>query len=130
MKPQTAHCPCHSGLAYRQCCARWHEGEAAPSAEALMRSRYAAYVLGLEDYLLKTWHPSTRPSVLRLADEQPAKWLGLDILRHENTGEDLAEVEFVARYKVNGKAEKLHEASRFVCQAGQWLYLDGDFIEA
>ncbi|MDR5171709.1 SEC-C domain-containing protein [Methylobacillus flagellatus] len=124
-----APCPCESGAAYERCCRRWHEGEPAPDAEALMRSRYAAYVLGLKDYLLHTWHPSTRlASLQEEADAQPLKWLGLKVLRHEATGGDQANVEFVARYKVNGKAERLHESSRFVREHGQWFYVDGDFI--
>ena len=60
-------CPCGSGLATPACCGRWHAGVAAPSAEALMRSRYSAYVLGLEPYLLASWHASTRPASLGLA---------------------------------------------------------------
>lgn len=125
----TAPCPCGSSTAYERCCKRWHQGEPAPDAEALMRSRYAAYALGLTDYLLHTWHPFTRPGSLQ--DEtgaQPLKWLGLKIIRHETTRDDQATVEFIARYKVNGKAEKLHEHSRFVREQGQWLYVDGDFI--
>ena len=129
MKLQPTYCPCQSGIAYAQCCKRWHAGEPAPTAELLMRSRYTAYTLGLEDYLLKTWHPSTRPAALHLAEEPPLKWLGLNILDHENISDDQAKVEFVARYKVNGKAEKLHENSRFVREHGQWFYVDGDFIE-
>jgi SEC-C motif-containing protein len=90
-----------------------------------MRSRYTAYVLKLEDYLLKTWHPDTRPAALDLAKETSTKWLGLEIKRFEVTGEDTAMVEFVARYKVNGKAERLHEISKFV-KLDKWYYLDGE----
>ena len=58
-------CPCGSGRAYAACCGRLHSGaENAASAETLMRSRYSAYVLKLEDYLLATWHPDTRPRQL------------------------------------------------------------------
>lgn len=122
-------CPCESGTAYEQCCQRWHQGKPAPNAEALMRSRYTAYVLGLNDYLLHTWHPSTRPDSLQdEVDAQPPKWLGLKVVRHEASSDDRAIVEFIARYKVNGKAEKLHENSHFVREHGQWLYVDGDFI--
>lgn len=91
-----------------------------------MRSRYAAYVLLREEYLLATWHPSTRPANLGLAEEPPAKWLGLEVKRSEQQDEDHAIVEFVARYKVNGRAFRLHETSRFVREAGCWRYLDGD----
>jgi len=112
---------------YAECCGRYLEdGESAPTAEALMRSRYAAYVLRREDYLLQTWHPETRPGSLELADEAGQKWLGLEIRRHEQREPDRALVEFVARYKVAGRAYRLHEVSRFVRDAGRWLYVDGD----
>ncbi len=127
MKPDSNLCPCGSNKSYTVCCARYVEGsEPAPSAEALMRSRYTAYTLLSEDYLLATWHPSTRPSTLGLADDVPTKWLGLDVKRHEQQGADHAIVEFVARYKVNGRAHRLHEVSRFVREEGRWFYLDGD----
>ena len=90
-----------------------------------MRSRYVAYVLGLEPYLLETWHISTRPAELKL-NEDPPRWLGLSIKRYEQQEIDLATVEFVARYKIGGRAYRLHETSRFVREGGRWLYLDGD----
>ena len=91
-----------------------------------MRSRYTAYTLLKEDYLLATWHPSTRPPSLGLVQETPTKWLGLEVKRHEQQDADHAIVEFVARYKVNGRAQRLHEVSRFRREAGQWFYVDGD----
>lgn len=91
-----------------------------------MRSRYTAYALRREDYLLQTWHPETRPGSLELVDEAGQKWLGLEIRRHEQREPDRALVEFVARYKVAGRAYRLHEVSRFVHDAGRWLYVDGD----
>ena len=117
-------CPCGSDTAYTNCCGMWHAGQSAPTAETLMRSRYTAYVLGLEDYLLYTWHPDTRPASLGLSEDVGTKWLGLDVRRSESTGADSALVEFIARYKVNGKACRLHEVSRFIKLDGQWLYLD------
>lgn len=90
-----------------------------------MRSRYTAYVHRLEDYLLATWHADTRPSQLGLANEAPPKWLGLQIKRAEQPSETTAIVEFVARYKVGGKAERLHETSRFERIDGRWYYCDG-----
>ena len=90
-----------------------------------MRSRYVAYALGLESYLLATWHSSTRPADLKL-DEDPPRWLGLTIKRHEVQDEDHATVEFVARYKIGGRAYRLHETSRFVLEDGRWFYIDGD----
>jgi SEC-C motif-containing protein len=119
-------CPCGSGMPDAACCARYLAGgEPAPTAEALMRSRYTAYTLLKEDYLLATWHPSTRPPSLGLAQEVPTKWLGLEVKRHEQQDADHAIVEFVARYKINGRAHRLHEVSRFVREVGRWFYVDG-----
>ncbi len=107
-------CPCGSGLDLADCCGLWHKGLSAgvhaPTPEALMRSRYSAYVLGLIDYLVATWHPSTAPGDLEL---QPIKWLGLEV-RHAQASGDVGVVEFVARCKVSGRAERMHELSRFV----------------
>ena len=90
-----------------------------------MRSRYSAYVLKLADYLLATWHPSTRPSELDLAADD-SKWLGLDVKRHEVQDDDRAMVEFVARCRIAGRGHRLHELSRFVREDGRWFYVDGD----
>ena len=87
-----------------------------------MRSRYSAYVLGLIDYLLATWHPSTAPGDLELP---PVKWLGLEV-RHTEAAGDAGVVEFVARCNSTGRAERMEETSRFVRQEGRWLYIDGD----
>lgn len=86
-----------------------------------MRSRYSAYGLGLIDYLMATWHPSTAPGDLAL---QPVKWLGLEV-RHAAMAGDAGVVEFVARCKVGGRAERMEETSRFVREAGRWYYIDG-----
>jgi len=91
-----------------------------------MRSRYTSYVLGREAYLLATWHPDFRPTRLNLDSDSTTKWLGLVIKRHTRTDEDAAVVEFVARYKIGGRAHRLHETSRFVRLAGRWYYTDGD----
>lgn len=92
-----------------------------------MRSRYSAYVLKLEPYLLATWHPDTCPASIGLAGDT-TRWLGLDVKRHAADG-DHAVVEFIARYKAGGKAYRLHETSRFVREGGRWLYIDGTFSE-
>jgi SEC-C motif domain protein len=118
-------CPCGSGKPYSACCEPAHNGTPALTAEALMRSRYTAYVLGLEAYLLKTWAAETRPTALNLSDDVHAKWLGLQVKRAENISETTAIVEFIARYKINGKAERLHEISQFVRVDGCWYYLAG-----
>jgi SEC-C motif-containing protein len=94
-----------------------------------MRSRYTAFVLMLEGYLLKTWHPDNRPTALNLAEGPPTKWLGLQIKRTETTGENTAIVEFIARYKVAGKATRLHETSLFERIDGRWYYLSGSFTD-
>ena len=91
-----------------------------------MRSRYTAYTLQNTAYLNATWHPSTRPVMLDLSDQENTKWLGLTIKKHEIIDADHALVEFVARYKLNGRAHRLHEISRFEKVDGSWFYLDGD----
>lgn len=122
-------CACESNKPYSACCEPYHKGIAAPTAEALMRSRYTAFVLSLEAYLLQTWHPETRPLALNLAEDSATKWLGLQIKNGENSNgninEKSATVEFVARYKTAGKAERLHELSEFEWIAGRWYYLAG-----
>ena len=126
MKQPQPSCPCGLSRPYEACCGALHAGAAAADAESLMRSRYAAYVLGCEDYLLATWTPATRPERLDLDAEPAAKWLGLEVRRHESTGADTAIVEFVARYKIGGRACRLRETSRFVRENGRWYYVDGD----
>ncbi len=124
-------CPCESGLVYAQCCARWHSGPQhlqAPDAEALMRSRYSAFVLDLCGYLLDTWHVSTRPD--HIEPKPPdLKWLGLSVKGHKVQDATHATVEFVARSRWRGKGERLHETSRFVLEDGRWFYVDGDIHE-
>lgn len=126
-------CPCGSGQSFENCCGPFLENEALPAtAGQLMRSRYTAYTLNDEAYLLKTWHPSTQPKELQLATTPSPKWLGLKIIG--TTGGSAEEtsgtVEFIARFRVGGgKAQRIHETSRFVKDGEQWLYLDGQ-IEA
>jgi SEC-C motif-containing protein len=125
-------CPCGRAdargrpLAYAACCGRFHAGEAAPDAESLMRSRYSAFVLEDQDYLRATWHASTRPADVRVGDG--TRWLGLDVKDHRVVDADHAEVEFVARYRVQGRGARLHERSRFVREGGRWFYVDGDAL--
>ena len=112
-------------LALADCCGRFIEqGQLPPDALHLMRSRYTAFVLENEAYLLRTWQAAFRPS--SLVFEAGAKWLGLEIKDFVQTGmkdgHETAEVEFVARVRVAGKANRLHERSRFVCEEGQWQY--------
>lgn len=121
-------CPCGSGQSYAHCCARLHQGQSAADAEQLMRSRYSAYVLQMEGYLLATWHASTRPAALHLSTQNPVPtWLGLSVRAHHIDDAEHARVEFVARFRVGGgKAQRLHERSRFVHEDGVWFYVDGD----
>jgi SEC-C motif-containing protein len=106
------------------CCGPYHANQNAPDAESLMRSRYSAFVRGDVPYLLATWHSSQRPAELKL--ETGGKWLGLQIKQYRVTGADTAEVEFVARFRVGGKAVRQYERSRFVREDGRWFYVDGD----
>jgi len=93
----------------------------------LMRSRYSAFVLKNEVYLLSTWHPSTRPQE-SLFNQDPTQWMGLTVKQFNEASDRLsATVEFVAIYKINGKAHRLHEISSFVFEGKQWLYVDGQF---
>ena len=118
-------CPCGAGPSLPMCCGRYVDaGQAPPTAEALMRSRYSAYALGRTMYLHTSWHPSTRPSSIEL--DVKTKWLGLTILSHEQQGDTHATVEFIARFRERGATRKLHELSRFEKLRGKWLYVDGD----
>ncbi len=124
-------CPCGRldgkgrPLTFRDCCAPLLDGAAqAPDAQTLMRSRYSAFVRGDVAYLQATWHSSTRPASLDL--DAAARWLGLDVRDHQLTGADRAEVEFVARVRVKGRAVRQHERSRFVREDNRWYYVDGD----
>mgnify|MGYP002260599963 CR=1 FL=1 len=94
-----------------------------------MRSRYSAFVLGREDYLLATWHPDSRPAALDLDASPRPQWLGLAVKAHAQQDATHATVEFVARYKLNGRAFRLHEISRFERVDGHWLYVDGEIRE-
>lgn len=144
-----AGCPC-GGPSYAACCGPYIEGAAIPpTAETLMRSRYTAYGLRNEPYLLATWHASTRPTEPIMSDEEKLQWLGLEVksalrLRQRKVeiaevataqpaGADRDTVEFVARFKVNGRAQRLHEISNFVREPAdggpRWFYVDGSFPE-
>jgi len=124
-KPAVQACPC-GGADYAQCCQPFHDGTPAPNADKLMRSRYSAYVLGRMPYVHATWHASTRPTLEELVHDQGMRWLGLDVKKFFANGNE-ATVEFVARSKVDGRAHRLHEVSRFVCEDGRWFYIDGVF---
>lgn len=111
-----------------QCCKPYHDGAEPATAELLMRARYSAYALGLMHYVWATWHASARPSLDELTHDTSIKWMGLEVKQHQST-QDEATVEFVARVKRNGRADRLCERSRFVREEGRWLYVDGSFPE-
>jgi SEC-C motif-containing protein len=93
-----------------------------------MRSRYSAFALCNEQYLLATWHPSKRPASIPFASNQ--KWLGLRIIDARPTGDASADVEFVARSRAsNAAAVRLHERSHFVREGGRWFYVDGELLK-
>lgn len=120
-------CPCLSGETYGNCCGRYHRGpQTAPTAEALMRSRYSAFAAGLSRYLLDTWHPSTRPAVLELDDD--LQWRRLDIEETTAGGplDTQGTVKFSAYYRDGGRRGVQTETSRFVREGGSWLYVDGE----
>ena len=126
-------CPCgrlnarQKALAYADCCGRYldhWDATPAPDAESLMRSRYTAFVAERAEYLQATWHSTTRPAALEF--DAGAKWLGLTVRSHRTTGADRAEVTFVARYRVGGRAVRLEETSRVVREGGGGLYVVGD----
>lgn len=120
-------CPCRKKsetVTYAECCQPLHEGtRTAPSAEALMRSRYAAFTMENSAYLMATWHSSTRPSLINFTPGQ--EWLLLRIIAAASDG-DHATVEFTARSRIADRSHMLHEVSRFVRDNGQWFYVDGD----
>ena len=91
-----------------------------------MRARYSAYVNNLESYVRSTWHPDTCPTELGMDAMPRPQWLGLEVRAHRVLDDQHATVEFVARYKLNGRAHRLHEISRFVRVNGLWCYIDGD----
>ena len=139
--PTPALCPCGGGQ-YATCCGPFIAAAAIPpSAEQLMRSRYSAYTLRNEAYLRATWHPGTLPVAAIVDPDEKLQWLGLEVksaLRLRQRKANLPEkqdedtVEFVARFKVGGRAHRLHEVSRFVREADslgalRWFYVDGSF---
>lgn len=128
---KSSRCPCGSALKYIKCCGQYlRQGKHALTAEALMRSRYTAYVLRDEEYLLKSWHQSTRPLKLELENET-TEWLKLELLAtHQGRqGDTQGTVEFIAYFKAHMQRQQLHEVSHFVREDNQWYYLDAEHNE-
>ncbi len=129
-----AKCPCDSGTSYEECCKPFHSGDAkAPTAEALMRSRYSAFAKSEIDYIVNTIHPKNRAS----ADEEGARnwsetsfWRGLEVLEVKGGGEEDTEgsVEFIAAYTQEGHEEDHHELATFEKVDGTWYFVDGNMV--
>ncbi|WP_293695138.1 YchJ family metal-binding protein [uncultured Agrococcus sp.] len=122
-------CPCGAGLTFGECCRPVHAGERdAPTAESLMRSRFTAFAVGDETYLLSSWHPSSRPANVGI--EPGIRWLRLDIVETVAGGpfDRDGVVEFVAHYRSSEGPGRLRERSRFVRDRA-WLYVGGEVTE-
>lgn len=122
-------CPCGSGKTLTDCCGRWHSGTAAPSPEALMRSRYSAYSLGLVDYLVATTLPAQQQGLDRAAMaawSSNSQWLGLVVERLEPlAGEPpRAFVTFSAQWRDAEGEHRQRERSAFVHNRGRWYFID------
>ncbi|MFC4913779.1 YchJ family protein [Actinomadura gamaensis] len=125
-KRRSEPCPCGLPAPYRDCCGRLHRGEArAETAELLMRSRYSAFVMRDADYLLRSWHPATRPPGIEF--EPGLRWERLEIVRTADgaAGDTRGTVEFRAHYVQDGRRDHLHEKSRFVLHDDAWVYVNG-----
>ena len=121
----TRTCPCGLPQPYDACCGRFHSGAAsAPTAELLMRSRYCAFVKGDAQYLLRTWHPRTRPERLDL--DPRMRWTGLEIL--DADGGSAFHTTGTVTFRASYRGGALHERSRFERVDGAWVYVDGDFL--
>ncbi|GAC50769.1 YchJ family protein [Gordonia aichiensis] len=119
-------CPCGTGLTFAECCGPILLGRRrAPTAEALMRSRFSAFAVGDSDHLLRSWHPDTRPQDLILDDGM--RWLRLDVESVTGGGpfDTAGTVEFTAMYRADGHRGQLHEISSFTRYEGAWVYVDG-----
>ncbi|WP_426182958.1 YchJ family protein [Microbacterium sp. TWP3-1-2b2] len=119
-------CPCLSGDTYDACCGPLLAGDSsAPTAERLMRSRFTAFAVGDADHLLRSWHPSTRPSHLELDDA--VRWTRLEIFETEAGGpfDTIGFVSFEAFYREEGTQSSVKERSRFVREDRVWSYVDG-----
>jgi SEC-C motif domain protein len=122
--PASTPCPCGLDQPYDRCCGRFHSAAAfAGTAEALMRSRYTAFVVQDGDYLLRTWHSSTRPGRIGFDPEQ--RWTGLEVFAVDGGGmlHPTGTVEFRAGYIRRGVGGSQREVSRFVREDGRWVYL-------
>lgn len=121
-------CPCGSQKSFAACCLPIFDNhQCAETAEALMRSRYSAFVHKHENHILASWHPRSRPKTLHF-DDHPVTWLGLQIHEcQEGAQEDsTGTVEFTSSYLENGQLCRLKEKSQFLKEDGLWFYLRGE----
>ncbi|MEH6455265.1 MAG: YchJ family metal-binding protein [Cocleimonas sp.] len=122
------HCPCGSQISYALCCGRYHKGNIhAPTAEALMRSRYSAYVLDNAQYVYRTWDEDTRPPLKILREDNSQLFNQLQIISTTkgDIDDDTGTVEFIASYKLenNDEIHQHHENSYFIKLKNHWLYV-------
>ena len=125
-------CPCGSKMQYSACCETYLEGASLPATpEALMRSRYCAYVKHNTRYLIDTWHPSCHAERFAADIEESyaaTTWRGLTIINSEGTPSDVeGYVTFFARFTENQRESFIHERSRFLREEQRWYYIDGTF---
>ncbi|WP_082044159.1 YchJ family protein [Aeromonas sp. L_1B5_3] len=121
-------CPCGSNLSLDLCCGSLHGGAPALTPEQLMRSRYSAFVLGLGDYLVHSWHPDYLGDLTaELLSQTDTQWDSLEIIASQGGPDDiLGMVEFKAWFVEGETRHCLHERSRFVRHEGRWVYTDGE----
>lgn len=126
-------CPCGSGEKYSLCCEIFHLNHSKViHPEQLMRSRYSAHVLQLDDYVINTYHPSCNAESQReaIAESIALNWVKLEVLGCQyDAPEGQGFVTFNAYYVDNGQVSALGERSRFVLEDGLWFYIDGEFVE-
>ena len=130
-----SNCHCGNAKSFDQCCGPFISGKQNPeSAEQLMRSRYSAYVEKNIDYISNTHDPDTKEEFDLDGTKEWAEhsdWLGLEILDVEDDfeGDNFAKVEFVAKYKINGKDFRHREVSEFNKVEGKWYFTDGQMVQ-
>ena len=127
-------CPCQSvnktPVLFSTCCQKYINNTDIPkTAEQLMRSRYTAFVLEDETYLLSSWHTTTKPNTIEF--DMETKWLGLKIVSTK-MGQETDQngwVNFIARYKISGKAHRLEEHSYFARESEHWRYVSAENLD-
>ncbi len=126
-------CPCGSGSTYTHCCEPYIENKKpAPTAEALMRSRYSAYTLARTDYIQRTMQDKAARGFDPIDAKrwaQSVEWLGLTVFEHKKLDNHQATVTFAARFKAQNKIQFVYEISIFKRHDGQWFYTDGQQLD-